>query len=88
MTFRGNGFIYSILAVLVSALLAACVDQEQPSRVTIPTSTPIPAEAQETTIEQTAEQATETPFAQAVASPPPVRAPLSAARLRVIAIER
>ena len=76
MTIRGYGLLYSLTLALVPVLLAACVDQGPLRRAPVPTSSPIPPQAEETAIER----ATETPFAQVVASPAPVRAPTFAAR--------
>ncbi len=86
MAIRGSGLLHSFLAVLVSALLTACVDQEQLGQVLIPTSSPSPTQAAVAAIGQTIEptigQAVETPVAQAVELPAPVRAPFFAAQTR------
>ena len=80
MAIRANGLLLSLSVVLVSVLLAACVDQEQLSRVIAPTSSPVPTKTAVTVTEVAVEQATETPFARVVATPALVRTPLAAAR--------
>ncbi|MCH7626732.1 MAG: hypothetical protein IIC83_12485, partial [Chloroflexi bacterium] len=76
--------LLSLSVVLVSVLLAACVEPEQLTQAIAPTSSPVPTKTAvtvtEPTILQTVEQATQTPLARVVASPAPVRTPLAAAR--------